>query len=204
MNKGRLFIISAPSGAGKTTLLRKIMPGIDRLTFSVSHTTRAPRPGEKDGVSYFFVDRRTFIEMRRQNDFLEWAEVHGEFYGTSKDAVFSWLEEGVDVILDIDVQGAAIIRNSGLAQAISIFIAPPNLAELEKRLRGRAQDSEQTILLRLQNAKMEMLAINEYEYLIINNQLEEAARVLESIIFAERARMHRLPSGLPAPLTTWK
>jgi guanylate kinase len=198
MNKGRLFIISAPSGAGKTTLLHKIMPVIERLTFSVSHTTRSPRPGEKDGINYFFIDRPAFFEMRKQNAFLEWAEVHGQFYGTSRDAVFSRLEEGVDVILDIDVQGADIIRNSGLVEATSIFISPPNLTELERRLRGRGHDSEKTILLRLQNAKKEMQARGEYEYLIINNRLEEAAKVLESIILAERARMHRLPSGLAA------
>lgn len=198
MNRGRLFIISAPSGAVKTTLLKKVMPLLERLTFSVSHTTRSPRPGEKEGVSYFFIDRATFSEMRHRNAFLEWAEVHGEFYGTSREAVFHRLEQGIDVLLDIDVQGAAIIKNSGLVEATSIFISPPSLQELERRLRGRAQDSEQTILLRMKNAEMEIQAVADYEYLIVNRRLEEAARVLESIILAERARMHRLPSGLPA------
>jgi guanylate kinase len=198
MTKGRLFIISAPSGAGKTTLLHKIIPNIERLSFSVSHTTRSPRPGERDGVNYFFIDRQTFLKMRGENAFLEWAEVHGQFYGTSRDAVLDRLEKGFDVILDIDVQGAAIIKKSGLIDATSIFISPPDLVELERRLRGRAQDSEQTILLRLENAKKEMTAIDEYEYLIINDRLDEAAKVLESIILAQRAKMHRLPSGLPA------
>jgi guanylate kinase len=197
MNQGRLFIISAPSGAGKTTLLQKVMPNIPRLVFSVSHTTRTPRPGERDGVNYFFINRTTFEEMRGRGAFLEWAEVHGELYGTSRETVFSQLGTGVDVILDIDVQGAAIIRDSGLVDATSIFISPPDLAELERRLRGRAQDSEQTIQLRMRNAIKEMQAITNYDYLIVNSQLEEAAKVLEAIILAERARMHRLPSGLP-------
>ncbi len=198
MNRGRLFIISAPSGAGKTTLLRKVMSRIDNLVFSISHTTRSPRPDERDGINYFFIDRQTFFDMRGRNAFLEWAEVHGEYYGTGREAVLDRLEQGVDVILDIDVQGAAIIKKSGLLEAATVFISPPNLAELERRLRGRAQDSEQTILLRMKNAEKEMQVMGDYEYLIINEQIEEAARVLEAIILAERARMHRLPSGLTA------
>jgi len=198
MKAGRLFIISAPSGAGKTTLLQMVMPRMERLVFSVSHTTRSPRPGEKDGADYFFISRTVFEEMRDRGAFLEWAEVHGKFYGTGRQEVFARLEAGVDVILDIDVQGAAIIRDSGFADAASIFISPPGLAELERRLRGRAQDTEETILLRLKNAEMEMQAIGNYDYLIVNERLEEAARVLEAIVLAERARMRRLPSGLPA------
>jgi guanylate kinase len=197
MSYGRLFIISAPSGAGKTTLLQIVMPRMERLVFSVSHTTRSPRPGEKDGVDYFFVSRADFEEMRDRGTFLEWAEVHGKFYGTSRQEVFARLEAGVDVILDIDVQGAAIIKDSGLIDAAFIFISPPGPAELERRLRGRAQDTEDTILLRLKNAFREMQAIGNYDYLIVNEHLDEAAKVLESIILAERARMHRLPSGLP-------
>jgi guanylate kinase len=195
MNQGRLFIVSAPSGAGKTTLLQKVMPNIERLMFSVSHTTRAPRPGERDGVSYYFISQGVFEEMRNRGAFLEWAEVHGALYGTSRQAVFAQLEAGFDVILDIDVQGAAIIRDSGLVDASSIFISPPDMAELERRLRGRAQDSEKTIQLRMKNAEKEMQAIGEYDYLIVNGQLDEAAKVLEAIILAERALMHRLPSG---------
>ena len=134
--------------------------------------------------------------MRDRGAFLEWAEVHGKFYGTSRQEVFARLEAGIDVILDIDVQGAAIIRDSGLTDAAFIFISPPGLAELERRLRGRAQDTEETILLRLKNAYSEMQAITNYDYLIVNEHLDEAAKVLEAIILAERARMHRLPSGL--------
>jgi guanylate kinase len=198
MNQGRLFIISAPSGAGKTTLLRKVIPGMERLAFSVSHTTRAPRPGEREGVSYYFISPYIFREMCDRDAFLEWAEVHDKLYGTSKQAVFSQLESGIDVILDIDVQGAAIVRNSGLIDATYIFISPPSLEELERRLRGRDHDDEQTIRLRMKNAEKEMQAMDSYDYLIINGQLDEAAKVLEAIILAERARMRRLPSGLPA------
>jgi guanylate kinase len=196
MKAGRLFVISAPSGAGKTTLLQMVMPHMERLVFSVSHTTRSPRPGEKDGADYFFISRTAFEDMRDRGAFLEWAEVHGKFYGTSRQEVFARLEAGIDVVLDIDVQGAAIIRDSGLVDAAFIFISPPGPAELERRLRGRAQDTEDTILLRLKNAKSEMMAIENYDYLIVNEYLDEAAKVLEAIILAERARMHRLPSGL--------
>ncbi|MDR3628965.1 MAG: guanylate kinase [Desulfocapsaceae bacterium] len=198
MNKGRLFIISAPSGAGKTTLLQKVMPQVERLVFSVSHTTRPPRGGERNGVDYFFVSRNDFEEMRDRADFLEWAEVHGKFYGTSKREVLAQLDAGVDVILDIDVQGAAIIRKAGLVDTVSIFIAPPDLSELERRLRQRAQDSEETIQLRMKNAEKEMLAMDSYDYLIINERLDEAAQVLTAIILAERARQRWLSPGLPA------
>ena len=198
MSQGRLFIISAPSGAGKTTLLQKVIPNLERLVFSVSHTTRAPRLGEQDGISYHFISQDVFREMCNRGAFLEWAEVHEKLYGTSKQTVFSQLESGVDVVLDIDVQGAAIIRNSGLVDASFIFISPPSLAELERRLRERAQDCEQIIRLRMKNAEKEMQAVDNYDYLIVNGNIDEAAKVLEAIILAERARMHRLPSGLPA------
>ncbi len=197
MKDGRLFIISAPSGAGKTTLLKRVMPHLERIVFSVSHTTRAPRPGEREGIDYHFISRTVFEEMRDRGAFLEWAEVHDKFYGTSRQEVFSRLNSGIDVVLDIDIQGAAIIRESGSVDAASIFISPPSLAELERRLRGRAQDSEETIRIRMKNAGTEMQAIGNYQYLIVNEHLEEAARILEAIVLAERARMRRLPSGLP-------
>jgi guanylate kinase len=197
MSTGRLFIISAPSGAGKTTLLQMVMPRLERLVFSVSHTTRLPRVGERNGVDYYFVTPPVFEEMRERSAFLEWAEVHGKFYGTGRQEVVAQLDAGVDVILDIDVQGASIIRRAGQVEAVSIFIAPPDLAELERRLRSRAQDSEETILLRMKNAEQEMRASSGYDYLIVNERLDEAAQVLTAIILAERARMRRLPSGLP-------
>lgn len=197
MAAGILFVLSAPSGTGKTTLLGRVMERIPGLNFSVSHTTRQPRNGESDGRDYHFVERGLFERMIAENSFLEWAEVHGNLYGTSAEAVARQLTAGDDVVLDIDVQGAAIIRDSGKLAAVHIFIAPPGLGELERRLRGRQTESEQTIRLRLENARQEMEAVGVYDYLVINDELEEAARVLEAIIVAERARARRRPSGEP-------
>lgn len=200
MAQGRLFIFSAPSGAGKTTLLKRVMAELDNLAFSVSHTTRAPRAGEVDGVDYHFVSQERFAAMREQGAFLEWAEVHGNFYGTSREAVLAQLAQGVDVILDIDVQGAVIVRASQLIDGAFVFISPPSLAELERRLRGRKTDSDETIGLRLRNAAKEMRAAVEYDYLLLNDQLEEAVTVLKAVVLAERSRAHRLPSGQPIVL----
>lgn len=197
MTEGRLFVISAPSGAGKTTLLKMVMAEVPGLVFSISHTTRAPRPGEQDGVDYRFVTREKFVKMINQELFLEYAEVHDNLYGTSIAAIGAQLEEGLDVILDIDVQGAAILRREKQLAAAYIFISPPDLAELEKRLRGRGTESEEVIQLRLKNGAVEMRAAGEYEYLVINEKIEEAAHLLAAIIVAERARAHRLPSGKP-------
>ncbi len=198
--KGQLFILSAPSGAGKTTLLKKVMAQVQGLAFSVSHTTRSPRSGEKEGVDYHFVSMEEFQAMRDQNLFLEWAEVHGNFYGTSRPAVVKQLEQGQDIILDIDVQGAAIIWNDPTIEAVSVFIATPSLQELEKRLRGRGTESNETIELRLKNAAREMEAASDYEYLVINDSLEEAAATLQAVIIAQRCRGHRLPTGEPIDL----
>ncbi len=197
MTTGRLFVISAPSGAGKTTLLGRVMARIPRLVFSVSHTTRAPRPGEKEGIDYYFVSQAEFLRMIEAGMFLEHAEVHGNLYGTSESDIRQQLEEGVDVILDIDVQGAQILRSTGQMTAAFVFIAPPSMAELEKRLRGRGTENEERIQLRLQNARQEMQVAKEYEYLVINDDLDETENLLASIILAERARAHRLPSGKP-------
>lgn len=195
MIKGKLFVISAPSGTGKTTLLRRVMADIAGLTFSISHTTRKPRPGERDGVDYNFVSREQFLAMIEDSMFLEYAEVHDNLYGTSADAVELQLQQGLDVILDIDVQGAEILRKLGQPGAIFIFIAPPDLTVLESRLRDRGTESEETIGVRLKNAQTEMRAAAGYDYIIINDVLEEAEKVLTGIILAERAKAHRLPSG---------
>lgn len=200
MRTGRLFVISAPSGAGKTTLLKEVMARIPGIVFSVSHTTRPPRPNEENGHDYHFVDRQEFEHIRDQGAFLEWAEVHGKLYGTSLSAIQQELDLGLDIVLDIDVQGAALIRESGRIEASFIFIAPPSLGELERRLRGRATDSEETIKLRLANAAEEMAEAGKYQYLIINDEFDEAADVLRAIILAERAKDHRLPSGEPIEL----
>ena len=197
MNKGQLFVISAPSGAGKTTLLKRVMDRVQKLSFSVSHTTREPRAGEKNGIDYHFTSRSAFLEMIKEGLFLEHAEVHGNLYGTSMESVGDQLKNGIDIILDIDVQGAAIVRNSGMLKGVQIFIAPPSIEELEKRLRGRGTENEEKIVVRLRNGKTEMQAIDNYDYLIVNDQLDEAVDLFTSIIYAERARSHRLPSGEP-------
>lgn len=195
MNKGKLFIISAPSGTGKTTLLQKVMAEVASLQFSVSHTTRQPREGECNGREYHFVDRQEFSRMQEENLFLEWAQVHDNYYGTSLEEIDRRLASGVDIILDIDVQGADIIREAKSVDAAFIFICPPSLAELKKRLERRATDSEESIRVRLHNAEEEMQSVGRYEYVVVNDAIDQAAHTLQSIIIAERARMRRLPSG---------
>jgi guanylate kinase len=192
-----LFVLSAPSGGGKTTILKKVMAGLPGLVFSVSHTTRPPRPGEVDGRDYHFVSQQEFQAMRggTPSGFLEWAEVHGNLYGTDRAEVERQLQAGLDVILDIDVQGALQVQRA--AAPVMIFIAPPSLAELEARLRRRGTESEDTIRLRLDNARKELERIDRYEYLIINDRLEIAIDSLRSIIVAERCRRRRYLAGLP-------
>lgn len=181
-------------------MLKKVMSQLPGLAFSVSHTTRKPRAGEHHGSDYYFVAREEFERMIAEKQFLEWARVHDNYYGTSLPAVMERLDAGEDILLDIDVQGAAIIRTSGESRAVHIFIAPPGLAALENRLRGRNTEDEKTIQLRLQNARLEMQAAEKYDYLVVNDQLEEAAEALLSIFIAERARGRRRRSGEPVVL----
>ena len=197
MSRGRLFVISAPSGAGKTTLLKGMMGRVSGIVFSISHTTRKPRSGEVDGVDYHFISKEIFQQMIAEKSFLEYAQVHDNFYGTSLNAVELQLEGGIDVVLDIDVQGADILRNIDSVEAAYIFISPPDLDVLEKRLRGRGTESEELISLRLKNGREEMLAASRYDYMIINDLIDESTDLLVSIVLAERARAHRLPSGAP-------
>lgn len=197
MENGLLLVLSAPSGCGKTTIVRKVMRHLPGLVFSVSHTTRLPRPGEMDGVHYHFVDGATFsaIRNRQPTGFLEWAEVHGNMYGTSVDEVDRHQRAGCDVILDIDVQGAAQVRQR--SNPVTVFIAPPSLHELERRLRGRGTENEATVAVRLNNARKELACTGVYDYLIVNDRLEDAVESLRSIIIAERCRRHRNPEGKP-------
>ncbi len=197
MKKGILFVISAPSGTGKTTLLKKVMNRIPGLNFSVSHTTRKPRKGEQHAREYYFVETADFERMIEQDQFIEWARVHDNYYGTSTMAVSAQLDEGHDIVLDIDVQGAAIIRDSDQLKAVQIFIAPPGIDELEKRLRGRNTEDEDTLQLRLSNASKELQSADLYEYLIVNDALDEAAEMLSSIIIAERSKRRRKINGEP-------
>lgn len=197
MSPGRLFVISAPSGAGKTTILKPILASIPAIDFSVSHTTRRPRPGEINGQDYYFVDVDQFVIMRQDGDFLEWAEVHGNFYGTSQRAVMAQLARGQDVILDIDVQGARQLQARQDLDATYIFIAPPSLAELERRLTGRQTETAETIALRLQNASQELQAANLYDYIIVNDHLQQAKAMLTAIILEKRAANRRGYDGKP-------
>ncbi len=199
MSSGTLLVISAPSGAGKTTILRRILAEVPAVSFSISHTTRPPRTGEQHGRDYYFVSESEFEVMRDDDAFLEWARVHDNYYGTSRKAVEAILEQGRDVLLDIDVQGAAQLRQR-ISDAVLIFIAPPSLAELENRLRGRGTDSEAVIELRLRNARQEMERIAEYDHLVINDNLDEAVDMVRAVILAVRSRHLRRLDGSPVDM----
>ncbi|WP_024852095.1 guanylate kinase [Hydrogenovibrio kuenenii] len=186
---GSLYIISAPSGAGKSSLVSKLLERDQHIQVSVSTTTRQARPGEEDGVNYFFVTVDAFKQKIEQNDFLEYAEVFDNFYGTSKSIVESKLSEGKDVILEIDWQGARQVK-SLFPNAISIFILPPSLSELNKRLKGRGTDSEEVITSRMSKAVSEMSHFDEFDYVVINNHFETALMELHSIFLANRLRRH--------------
>lgn len=192
MVQGTLYIISAPSGAGKSSLIQallKTQPLYDTQV-SISHTTRSERPGEKHGEHYFFVSKDEFIEMIEKDDFLEHAEVFGNYYGTSRVTIEQVLASGVDVFLDIDWQGAQQIRTK-MPQARSIFVLPPSKDELDRRLRGRGQDSEEVIAKRMAQAVAEMTHYAEYDYLIVNDDFDLALSDLKTIIRAERLRLCR-------------
>jgi guanylate kinase len=195
MQPGELFILSAPSGAGKTTLIQSLMTGglngFGGLAFSVSHTTRRPRPGELDGKDYHFVDVATFQSMIAAGDFLEWAEVHDNHYGTSLAEVFPRLEKGIDVVLDVDVQGAesVLARYPG---AHGIFVMPPSYEDLERRLRSRGKDDAATIARRLAVSLSEMRRYDRYHYVIINDDARRASEVLAAIIIEKRHRRERM------------
>ncbi len=195
MSTGNLFIISAPSGTGKSTILKEILATVPGVAFSISHTTRKPRTGERDGTDYHFVDKNAFLAMRDQGAFLEWAEVHGNYYGTSRQTVEQMLATGTDVLLDIDVQGARQVRNALGQDAVSIFIVPPSWDELQKRLVGRKTDDQETIALRLANARREMADEIHYDYVIVNGVLQEAVDILRAVLLARRSRNRRGPDG---------
>jgi len=190
---GLLFVIAGPSGAGKDTLIDGAMSRLPHLAHSISHTTRAPRPGEIDGTHYFFLSIERFLREIEENEFLEHAVYVGDHYGTSRTHVQSLIAEGNDVLLDIDVQGAAILREADLSgcQVVTVFVMPSTLAQLGERLRCRGSDSEEKIRQRLETAEEEVKRIPEYDYLVINNQLDDAVAEVCGIIVAERARVVR-------------
>ena len=187
---GTLFIISAPSGSGKTTLCTKLVESVDILYRSISMTTRAPRPGEKDGMDYIFIEKPEFLKRQKRKEFLEWAKVFGEYYGTPKKHILHMLKRGSDVLLSIDVQGAMKIKRLGL-DAVYIFILPPSLAMLKERLINRSTDSKEAIRQRLNIARREIACSRKYDYIIVNNRLESALDNLRAIIIAERCKTGR-------------
>lgn len=195
MQRGELFIVSAPSGAGKTTIIRRLMDGpLGRsasLVYSVSHTSRRARTNETEGRDYYFIDVPTFERMVAESAFLEWAEVHGEYKGTSRDKVIQALDDGLDVLVDIDVQGAEQLLEQ-MPEAHSIFILPPSYEELERRLRGRALDQPEAIARRLAVSLWEIERYLNYDYVIINRDLERASDTLAAIILDKQHRLDRM------------
>ena len=189
--RGLLFIVSAPSGAGKTTLVERLVEQTPHLRMSRSYTSRPARQGETDGVDYNFVTRQRFEEMIGAGDFLEWADVFGNLYGTCASDTERMLASGDDVVLVIDVQGARKVRAQG-ADTTTIFVMPPSYAVLEQRLRGRSKDSEAAIQKRLQVAREEVAAFRDYDFVVINEELTGAVDRLRGIVLAERARLKRM------------
>jgi len=190
VSRGILFVVSSPSGGGKGTLINRVLKSVPGLSYSVSFTTRAPRPGEVDGVDYFFVATSRFEELVAADEFLEWARVHGNLYGTSRAQVVKEIGERRDIILEVDVQGAASVRKL-LADSISIFIVPPSFEVLKQRLVTRGTDSPLELELRLRNAPIELRQYLAFDYVIVNDDLDRASAQLAAIIYAERARRKR-------------
>lgn len=186
--KGQLIVLSGPSGAGKSTVVKKLMQQRGNIHFSVSYTTRAPRSEDVDGVTYNFVDRAEFQRMIDANEFLEHAEYSGNCYGTSLKVIEEQQAQGVDVLLDIEVQGAANVR-AKCPEAVLVFIVPPSYEELERRLRGRNTDDEETIRKRLSRALEELEEVGKYDYLVVNDQVDNAVAELDAIMTASKIRV---------------
>lgn len=189
--RGILFIISAPSGTGKTTLCKQLVANIPGLWHSVSYTTRTPRPGEEHGREYYFIDDTTFQAMIDRHEFVEWARVYGHLYGTPRRMVADKIEQGIDVLLEIDVQGALQVKKK-FDDAVSIFILPPSMTVLRQRLLTRASDSSEEIQRRLQKVKEEVWSYREYAYIVRNDDLTRSLQDLESIFLGERLKTKRL------------
>ena len=188
-DKGKLFVISGPSGAGKGTICKEVLDGERNIKMSVSMTTRAPRDGEIDKVHYHFVDHEKFLTLIEDDGFLEHANVYGNFYGTPKKQVMEWLEQGIDVILEIDVQGALQVKKT-YPEGVFIFILPPSIEELKKRIMGRGSETEETMARRLGAALREISCIDQYDYRVINEDLDTAIGCVRSIITAEQCTLN--------------
>ena len=188
---GNVFVVSAPSGAGKSTLVQRLVRSVPNLLFSISFTTRKPRPGEVDGRDYFYIDEEQFDQMVREGGFVEWVQVYGHRYGTGRDWLNGVLATGQDVLLDIETTGALNLRNA-IPDARMIFILPPSAASLEQRLRSRGKDSDEQIAIRLRHARHELELYPAYDYLVMNDDLDLAYRQFEGIVFATRASRERM------------
>ena len=187
---GLLVVLTAPSGAGKSSVVKTLLAMEPGLSFSVSHTTRPSRPGEREGADYRFVSREGFAPLRAAGGFVEWAEVHGQLYGTSREAIEGTLEQGKEILLDIDVQGARQVAEK-FPQAITIFLLPPDYETLERRLRGRGSESEASIAARLRTAAAEVRQYPAFQFVVINEEVEAAAAEVRCILVANRARIER-------------
>ncbi|MBA2124152.1 guanylate kinase [bacterium Unc6] len=187
MGTGIVFILSAPSGCGKTTLIKKLVREIENIDVSVSATTRTPRPTEKDGKDYYFLGPPDFKKKIRKNEFIEWAQVFGDFYGTPKKQLLKKIKEGVDVILSLDIQGTKNLK-SIIKNCVTIFLFPPSIDELYNRLSKRNMDSNLSVQKRLQEARKELKTAKQYEYWIVNDNIKSAYQKLKSIIIAERCK----------------
>ena len=207
MKKGTIFIVSSPSGCGKTTIIRNFLKKHKNFYFSISHTTRPKRPREVDGKDYFFISRDKFQEMVNNNQFLEWAIVHNEYYGTSKQNVLKKLDKGINVILDIDVQGAKKIKKNPCLKGydiVSIFIFPPSYEELKKRILKRNQDNDRSIEIRLKNAYYELENFYQYDYIIVNKDLKKAIYDFETIINASFLKKEKMKDSVIKILKSWE
>jgi guanylate kinase len=203
-HRGLLFVVSAPSGTGKTTLVEQLVRVLPGLRMSRSYTSRVARPGECDGVDYNFISRSRFQDMVAHGDFLEWADVFGNLYGTSRGDTEELVRSGEDVVLVIDVQGARQVRRLAGLPTISVFVLPPSFDVLEQRLRGRCQDVEEAISRRLATARQEVAAFSEYDYVVVNDEVGSCVDRLRSIVVAERARLAVMRAAAERVVETFK
>ncbi len=188
--EGILFVMSGPSGAGKTTIVKGALKDLEDVEFSVSYTTRRKRRGEIDGKDYFFIGKEKFNSLKEEGEFLEWQEVHGNLYGTSKRYVRSKMKNGVNVLLDIDVKGAMNVKKQ-IKEAVFIFVAPPSFKALKERLLKRHTEKKEALQKRIEDARYELSMISEFDYLIVNHDVEQSIRQLEAIIIAEQIKVSR-------------
>lgn len=195
VKKGLLLVISGPSGAGKGTLCKELLRNNENFWLSVSATTRAPRKGEMHGVNYFFKTKEDFLEKLEKKDFLESAEVYGNYYGTPKESVLSKIEEGKDVILEIDIQGALKVKET-YPEGVFIFILPPSMEELKRRIIKRDSETEQSLMTRFKSAYKEVNYVSKYNYAVINDEVQSAATKIESIITAEKCSVERMKDNI--------